>query len=123
MPVHATDHQQKHTSIQRTEDVLSDLDNFDQLHLPKHLLSALHAAGFTRPSPVQQHAIPIARLGLDVLVQSKSGTGKTLVYAITTLLQVDVHVSIPQVWGASSSSRCGWHCVALHTASPLLSTP
>lgn len=104
-------HQHHSTTKERTEDVLSDLDNFEQLHLPKYLLAALHAAGFTRPSPVQQHAIPIARLGLDVLIQSKSGTGKTLVYAITALLRVDVHISIPQV-GAERRGEQGFACTS-----------
>lgn len=80
----------------RTEDVLSELDSFEQLQLPPHILFALKNAGFVRPSPVQQHAIPIAALGLDALVQSKSGTGKTLVYAITILLRIDPSLLVPQ---------------------------
>lgn len=91
-----------HQALSRTEDVLSELDSFEQLQLPSHILSALKAAGFVRPSPVQQHAIPIAALGLDALVQSKSGTGKTLVYAITILLRVDASLPVPQARSTST---------------------
>ncbi|CAF4814503.1 unnamed protein product, partial [Rotaria magnacalcarata] len=37
------------------------------------------------PSPIQLQALPLALLGLDLLIQAKSGTGKTLVFSITAL--------------------------------------
>ena len=42
------------------------------------------------PSPIQWSALPLAKIGLDLVVQSKSGTGKTLVYAISILNMVNV---------------------------------
>ncbi|NWV07676.1 DDX20 helicase, partial [Ptilonorhynchus violaceus] len=38
-----------------------------------------------RPSPVQLKAIPLGRCGLDLIVQAKSGTGKTCVFATIAL--------------------------------------
>ncbi|NWW83451.1 DDX20 helicase, partial [Climacteris rufus] len=40
---------------------------------------------FHRPSPVQLKAIPLGRCGLDLIVQAKSGTGKTCVFATIAL--------------------------------------
>uniref|UniRef100_F7ALE3 Probable ATP-dependent RNA helicase DDX20 n=1 Tax=Equus caballus TaxID=9796 RepID=F7ALE3_HORSE len=45
----------------------------------------LRAAGFERPSPVQLKAIPLGRCGFDLIVQAKSGTGKTCVFSTIAL--------------------------------------
>ncbi len=44
---------------------------------------------FDLPS-VQSECIPQAVLGMDVLCQAKSGMGKTAVFVISTLQQLDV---------------------------------
>ncbi|NWW93436.1 DDX20 helicase, partial [Rhynochetos jubatus] len=49
------------------------------------VLEGLEAAGFHRPSPVQLKAIPLGRCGLDLIVQAKSGTGKTCVFSTIAL--------------------------------------
>jgi len=81
----------------RTSDVSSDASSFDDLLLPKPLVQALAAAGFQRPSPVQQLAIPLGLVGTDLIVQAKSGTGKTCVFAVIALQRVQLDVSTPQV--------------------------
>ena len=43
-----------------------------------------------RPSPIQLAAIPNAKIGLDMIVQAKSGTGKTCVYVVTALEMLKV---------------------------------
>ena len=47
-------------------------------------------SGFVRPSPIQLAAIPNGKIGLDMIVQSKSGTGKTCVYVVTALEMIKV---------------------------------
>lgn len=42
-----------------------------------------------RPAPGPK-AIPLGRLGLDLIAQAKGGTGKTLVFAVIALEMVDV---------------------------------
>lgn len=42
---------------------------------------------FIYPSPIQLKAIPLARCGKDLFIQAKSGTGKTLVFAVAILEQ------------------------------------
>ncbi|NWH41839.1 DDX20 helicase, partial [Chloropsis hardwickii] len=71
----------------RTRDVLlpGGPADFGSLLLSPPVLAGLQAAGFHRPSPVQLKAIPLGRCGLDLIVQAKSGTGKTCVFATIAL--------------------------------------
>ncbi len=50
--------------------------------VPSFLADVLTQAGYARPSSVQVKALPLVRLGLDVVVHARAGTGKTLVFAI-----------------------------------------
>ena len=49
-------------------------------------------AGFERPSPIQLKAIPIGRIGLDLIAQAKSGTGKTCVFGVIVLEAMNIKV-------------------------------
>ncbi|NXW42923.1 DDX20 helicase, partial [Nyctiprogne leucopyga] len=71
----------------RTRDVLvpGGPSDFGSLLLSAPVLAGLEAAGFHRPSPVQLKAIPLGRCGLDLIVQAKSGTGKTCVFSTIAL--------------------------------------
>ncbi|KAK7308339.1 hypothetical protein VNO77_41941 [Canavalia gladiata] len=44
---------------------------------------------FQHPSKVQHECIPQAILGMDVICQAKSGMGKTIVFVLSTLQQID----------------------------------
>lgn len=85
------------TQRYRSSDVQSDAGSFRDLLLPAPLVQALAAAGFQRPSPVQKAAIPLGRTGCDMIVQAKSGTGKTAVFAAILLDRVSLDISAPQV--------------------------
>ncbi|XP_057717127.1 probable ATP-dependent RNA helicase DDX20 [Corythoichthys intestinalis] len=70
----------------RTDDViLADGIDFTSLLLSEVVLDGLSAAGFQKPSPIQFKAIPLGRCGLDLIVQAKSGTGKTCVFCTIAL--------------------------------------
>ncbi|XP_008298259.1 putative ATP-dependent RNA helicase DDX20 [Stegastes partitus] len=70
----------------RTDDVLlSEGIDFGSLLLSPAVLDGLSAAGFQKPSPIQLKAIPLGRCGLDLIVQAKSGTGKTCVFCTIAL--------------------------------------
>ena len=89
----------------RTLDVLAGTKSFAGLLLPPHIEQALRDAGFRRPSPVQEAALPLARMGTDLVVQAKAGTGKTLVFAVAAVERVDVTNGAPQVGGPASRPR------------------
>ncbi|CAG9862262.1 unnamed protein product [Phyllotreta striolata] len=70
----------------KTKDVqVMENVTFDSLLLSEKVLKGLQKNGFKKPSPVQLKSIPIGRCGLDLIVKSKSGTGKTLVFSIIAL--------------------------------------
>ncbi|KAM6924856.1 putative ATP-dependent RNA helicase DDX20 [Xenentodon cancila] len=70
----------------RTDDVrLSEGIDFGSLLLSQAVLDGLSCAGFQKPSPIQLKAIPLGRCGLDLIVQAKSGTGKTCVFCTIAL--------------------------------------
>lgn len=70
---------------------------FDSLNLKPSLLRGIYAYGFERPSAIQQRAIrPILR-GRDVIAQSQSGTGKTAVFAISSLQILEEKCTDPQI--------------------------
>lgn len=62
---------------------------FRDFLLKQELLRAISDLGFEHPSEVQQECIPQAILGMDVLCQAKSGHGKTAVFVLATLQQLD----------------------------------
>lgn len=74
-----------------------DKKNFSGIHstgfrdflLKPELLRAISDLGFEHPSEVQQECIPQAVLGMDVLCQAKSGHGKTAVFVLATLQQLE----------------------------------
>merc|ERR1739848_408272 len=62
---------------------------FKDFLLKPELLKAILDCGFEHPSEVQNECIPQAVLGMDVLCQAKSGMGKTAVFVLATLQQME----------------------------------
>ncbi|TRM62864.1 P-loop containing nucleoside triphosphate hydrolase protein [Schizophyllum amplum] len=62
---------------------------FRDFLLKPELLRSISDLGFEHPSEVQQECIPQAVLGMDVLCQAKSGHGKTAVFVLATLQQLE----------------------------------
>merc|ERR1712042_309242 len=70
---------------------------FRDFLLKPEVLRSIGDCGFEHPSEVQHECIPQAVLGMDVLCQAKSGMGKTAVFVLATLQQlepVDGQVSV-----------------------------
>ena len=78
-------------------DVAQDfVPSFEQLGLSDTIVRGLRDAGFKRPSPIQAHAIPLGRFGVDLIAQAKSGTGKTVAFAVIALEGLEAGASGPQ---------------------------
>ncbi len=58
---------------------------FADLGLAEPLLSALSAAGYTTPTPIQAQSIPMLLKGHDMLGLAQTGTGKTAAFALPIL--------------------------------------
>jgi len=63
--------------------------SFPDMLLKEQLLAAIRDAGFEHPSEVQHRAIPAAMTGQDLICQAKSGMGKTAVFVLATLQQIE----------------------------------
>ena len=59
--------------------------SFEKLGLHANLLKGIHDLGYTRPTPVQQEAIPAILLGRDVIASAQTGTGKTAAFVLPIL--------------------------------------
>ncbi|KAA1086128.1 DExD/H-box ATP-dependent RNA helicase dhh1 [Puccinia graminis f. sp. tritici] len=66
---------------------------FEDLYLRRDLLMGIFEAGFEKPSPIQEEAIPIALAGRDILARAKNGTGKTGAFVIPTLEKTNVRIN------------------------------
>jgi ATP-dependent RNA helicase RhlE len=51
--------------------------SFENLNLDERLLKAVDACGFTKPTPIQEQAIPVILEGGDLMGSAQTGTGKT----------------------------------------------
>ncbi|SDB97563.1 DEAD/DEAH box helicase [Paraburkholderia lycopersici] len=58
---------------------------FASLGLSPEIVSALIAAGYKAPTPVQERAIPAAIAGRDLLVSSPTGSGKTAAFMLPAI--------------------------------------
>ena len=58
---------------------------FDSFELHPDVLSGLHAAGFTRCTPIQALTLPLALQGSDVAGQAQTGTGKTGAFLVAVM--------------------------------------
>ena len=72
-------------------------NEFGALGLNKSLVSALDAAGYTTPTPIQAETIPLVLSGRDVLGQAQTGTGKTAAFALPLLQRITLSEKQTQV--------------------------
>jgi ATP-dependent RNA helicase len=93
----------KHKGRQEKEADLEDADDlqiypvFEKMGLNENLVRGVYAHGFSKPSAIQQKSIVPIISGRDVIVQSQSGTGKTGVFAISSLQLIDLTLMEPQI--------------------------
>ena len=58
---------------------------FSSLKLDSKLLATLEKLGYTKPTPIQEQAIPKAIEGYDILASADTGTGKTAAFLLPVL--------------------------------------
>jgi ATP-dependent RNA helicase UAP56/SUB2 len=91
----ATETGDKKPEAKKTDDTYSAIHSsgFREFLLKPELLRAIAECGFEHPSEVQHECIPQAILGTDVICQAKSGMGKTAVFVLAVLQQMDAATS------------------------------
>lgn len=70
--------------------------HFKELELDEKILRAIEQLGYTEPTEVQQKVIPVALGKQDILVKSKTGSGKTASFATPLCELVDWEENKPQ---------------------------
>lgn len=66
----------------------TDNITFESLGLAPELLKALSEFGYTKPTPVQAQAIPVALAGGDLMAGAQTGTGKTAAFSLPLLQKI-----------------------------------
>ena len=69
---------------------------FAALGINPSVVTAVIAAGYEEPSPIQAQAIPVILEGHDMIGQAQTGTGKTAAFALPILSKIDPAKREPQ---------------------------
>ena len=73
------------------------LDEVTLERLPERIRVAAARAGWTKLMPVQAKTIPYILAKRDLMIQSRTGSGKTGAYILPILERIDQHRTTPQV--------------------------
>ncbi|KAJ4962324.1 hypothetical protein NE237_022263 [Protea cynaroides] len=73
-----------------------EIKTFEELSLDPRLIRALTKKGITKPTPIQQVAIPLILEGKDVVARAKTGSGKTFAYLLPLLQKIFSDVGSPK---------------------------
>lgn len=71
------------------------MSTFTELKIGAEICELLRRQGIVTPTPVQEKVIPQARAGKNLIVQSKTGTGKTLAFLLPTIERLK-NISVTQ---------------------------
>ncbi|CEG69723.1 Putative ATP-dependent RNA helicase [Rhizopus microsporus] len=77
---------------------LYSVKSFEELGLSPELLKGLYAMNFSKPSKIQERALPllISNPPKNMIGQSQSGTGKTAAFVLTMLTRLNPAINVPQ---------------------------
>ena len=62
---------------------------FKDFGLDEKIVEGLDAMGFTKPTPIQEQAIPVILAGKDIIACAQTGTGKTAAYILPLLHKIE----------------------------------
>ncbi|KAI9280679.1 P-loop containing nucleoside triphosphate hydrolase protein [Sporodiniella umbellata] len=77
---------------------LFSVKSFEELGLSPELLKGLYSMNFSKPSKIQERALPllISNPPKNMIGQSQSGTGKTAAFVLTMLTRLVPGLNVPQ---------------------------
>ncbi|KAL1928837.1 hypothetical protein VTP01DRAFT_2623 [Rhizomucor pusillus] len=97
---HNRDHQVyvRLAGLENTSSQLSSVTSFEELGLKEEILRGLYAMGYSKPSKIQERALPLllAEPPRNMIGQSQSGTGKTAAFSLNILSRIDTTLYQPQ---------------------------
>ena len=62
--------------------------NFNEFNFDERLLDGLYSMGYDKPTPIQEHAIPLILANKDLIACAQTGTGKTAAYLLPILNKI-----------------------------------
>lgn len=74
-------------------------------NIPEFLTRNLRLCGYTRPTPVQKHAIPCAFAGRDVMCCAQTGSGKTCAFLLPAVARMDADYIPPPESDSAAAPR------------------
>lgn len=79
-------------------DPLFSVKDFRDLNLPESLQKGISSLSFTKPSKIQERALPLllSEPPTNLIGQSQSGTGKTAAFVLNILSRIDLTLNQPQ---------------------------
>ena len=72
------------------------MSTFQNLSLANEVLENLNSLGYTALTPIQKATIPLILEGKDIIAQAKTGSGKTVAFALPLILKLDKDKHFPQ---------------------------
>ncbi|KAH0585246.1 RNA helicase required for poly(A+) mRNA export [Termitomyces sp. 'cryptogamus'] len=101
-----------------TKSPLHSVKTFEELGLHQDLLKGIHDMGFSKPSKIQETALPLllANPPVNMIGQSQSGTGKTAAFVLTMLSRVDCTINKPQALCLAPSRELARQIMSVVTA-------
>lgn len=69
---------------------------FAEFALHPAILTAVHAAGYSEPTPIQSQAIPVVLSGKDVMGLAQTGTGKTAAFVLPIVHRLSKSQAAPR---------------------------
>ncbi len=79
-----------------TIEIIDDIPTITVEQLPPHIAEAAQRAGWTKLMPVQVRAIPFLLDGQDVMIQARTGSGKTGAFLLPMLERLDPNKAATQ---------------------------
>ncbi|CAG9836740.1 unnamed protein product [Diabrotica balteata] len=70
------------------ENVPTPISSFESAGLRPHLLQNIKKSGYTKPTPIQKHAVPIIMQGRDLMGCAQTGSGKTAAFLLPMINQL-----------------------------------
>ena len=61
---------------------------FQDFNFDDKLVESLSAMGYTKPTPIQEQAIPMIMQGKDLIACAQTGTGKTAAFLLPVLNRI-----------------------------------
>ena len=90
LPTLSATEMEKEASSSNNDDneLVTFWESFSDAPFAEPIQKALKAAGYTKPSPIQSRAWPVAISGKDLIAVAKTGSGKTLGFLLPVLHRI-----------------------------------